>query len=363
MTLAVGRARWALGVGVLSVLAACTTPSGPQRDSRLPDVVSRPESPPQVALVPPSPAKQKLMDDAALLKPMLASRPAQAFLAATADLPPYLPRHGFRHERTRAYVTAEGFADIKADERGLWRRNDFDEDLYWNTRYGSPLPYARLLDVMAQYGLRDLAGQRILDYGYGHIGHLRLMASLGAEVVGVDIDSLLVSLYSLPSDQGVVMGARGRVGSITLVNGKWPAAVARQVADGYDWVISKNTLKRGYVKPDRTGVRAQVDLSVPEAEYLRAVHRVLKPGGKFLIYNISPAQNPADKPYLAHADGRPPFSRTAYEAAGFSILAYDVRDDDFVRGMGRRLGWDKLSPPIDLEKGLFGQYTLVEKRG
>jgi SAM-dependent methyltransferase len=317
-------------------------------------------APPAVAA--PSPARAKLNQEAQALQSIVASSLARSFLAATTQLPVYVPRHGFRHERTRAYLTAQGFEEVKADERGLWRRADFDEDLYWNTRYGSPLVYARVIDIMAEHGMRDLAGQRILDFGYGHIGHLRLMASMGAEAVGVDVDTLLQALYSQPEDQGVVRGPRGRVGSISLVHGRWPAQVARQVADGYDWIISKNTLKRGYVKPDRAGVRAQVDLSVPEAEFLRQVHRSLKPDGKFLIYNISPAQNPPERPYLAHADGRPPFTRAALEAAGFLVIAYDARDDQVVREIGRALGWDRLTPPIDLERGLFGQYTLVQRR-
>jgi SAM-dependent methyltransferase len=353
------RVLWAMAT--VALISAC---------SQLPTVpgTSRPDAYPapgietsRPTVAPPSPSIQRLLDDARSLSPLVRSRPGSQFLNATAELPAFIPRHGWRHERTRAYITTAGYDTVKPDERGLWRRADFDEDLYWNTRYGSPLVYARVIDIMAQHGLSDFAGSRVLDYGYGHIGHLRLMASLGAEVVGVDVDSLLPSLYSLPTDQGIIRGPRGRVGSIQLVNGRWPAQTARQVADGFDWIISKNTLKRGYVKPDRAGVRAQVDLSVPEAEFLRQIHRALKPGGKFLIYNISPAQNPPDKPYLAHADGRPPFTRAALEAAGFQVLAYDVRDDDAARNFGRVLGWDRLSPPIDLERGLFAQYTLVSR--
>jgi hypothetical protein len=58
--------------------------------------------------------------------------------------------------------------------------------------------------------LRDVAGTRILDFGYGTIGHLYLLGSLGADAVGVDVDPLLPALYSQPKDQDRVPGRGGR---------------------------------------------------------------------------------------------------------------------------------------------------------
>jgi len=51
-------------------------------------------------------------------------------------------------------------------------------------------------------------GKRILDFGYGTVGHLRLLASLGADMVGVEVDPLLRALYSAPGDQGAIARAR-----------------------------------------------------------------------------------------------------------------------------------------------------------
>ncbi|HET9480609.1 MAG TPA: hypothetical protein VFP98_02545 [Candidatus Polarisedimenticolia bacterium] len=65
---------------------------------------------------------------------------------------------------------------------------------FLNTRYGSPLAYARALEIVSDSGMTDLSGRRVLDVGYGGIGHLRLMASLGAEFVGVEVDPLLALL-------------------------------------------------------------------------------------------------------------------------------------------------------------------------
>ena len=63
------------------------------------------------------------------------------------------------------------------------RKLTVDERLYYTTRYGSSLAYSRPLELLAGSGLKDIANKRILDYGYGAIGHLRLLVSLGAGVV------------------------------------------------------------------------------------------------------------------------------------------------------------------------------------
>ncbi len=55
--------------------------------------------------------------------------------------------------------------------------------------------------------------------------------------------------------------------------------------------------------------RQLVKLGVEDAAFLAAVRESLKPGGLFIIYNISPAQSPAEdltKPYLPiHRASRP----------------------------------------------------------
>jgi hypothetical protein len=352
-----------LSVAVLGIAGCARTvhegpPQPPPEDFR---AVSVPDGEMAAVRRDDSPYKRRMMREAEALQRLATSPAARAFLDATAELPPYVPRSAWRSERTREYLTDAAYGRLGAEQRTAWKRVDFDEETYWNTKYGSPLAYVRALDLLAAHGLAQFAGQRLLDYGYGTVGHLHLLAMLGAEAVGVDVDSMLPALYSRPGDVGMVRRG-GRSGSVKLVHGKWPgqSEAARAVADGYDWIISKNTLKRGYVKPERGG-RPQVDLGVPETEYLKAVARTLKPGGKLLIYNISPAQNPPDKPYLPHADGRSPFSRAAFEQAGLSVIALDRRDDDAVRAMGRALGWDKLTPALDLDK-VFGLYTLVERR-
>jgi SAM-dependent methyltransferase len=235
---------------------------------------------------------------------------------------------------------------------------------YYNTKYGSPLAYIRPLDLLGDVAINDVAGKRILDFGYGTIGHLRLLASLGADVTGVDVDPLLPALYSSSEDQGVIKNRRGRDGRLRLIDGRFPAnpSVKTAVADGYDLIISKNTLKNGYVHPERpVEKRRLLNLEVDDPGFVRALRDALKPGGWVMIYNITPAPSPPDQPYKNWADGRCPFPRPLWEAAGFEVVAFDRDDSPTIRLIAHVLGWDRGDSPIDLKADLFALYSLMRR--
>ena len=151
------------------------------------------------------------------------SRLARGFLAATAGLPAIRPRTLFLDESTRAYFTESAAGKRTEPERRRLKPVPVDESIYYTTKYGSPLAYVRPIDLLGQAGLDDVWPARVLDFGYGTIGHLRLLAGLGADVTGVDVDPLLPALYSRPEDQGVIKNARGRDGRIRLIDGRFPA--------------------------------------------------------------------------------------------------------------------------------------------
>jgi SAM-dependent methyltransferase len=298
------------------------------------------------------------------LAPLVRSPLAKRFLLATADLPAVPSRTLYRDAAKTTYYSQAQADRLGEDQRKKLTPISLDESFYYNTKDGSPLAYVRPLELLGQAGMGDVAGKRILDFGYGTVGHLRLLASLGAEVVGVDVDPLLPAFYSEPNDQGVVKGRHGRDGRITLVHGRFPAdaAVAKAVGTGYDLILSKNTLKNGYLHPAQpVDKRMLIDLGVTDAAFVRALYAALKPGGKVLIYNICPAPNPADKPYLPWADGRCPFPKALWEDAGFRVLVLDQEDSPAVRKLGQALGWDRGSQAMNLEKDLFAHYTLAEK--
>lgn len=346
------------GCGALLLIllgTACATPrAGDPPQAPAPAPGERPAS---------ATAVQRIQSEATALEEFAGSRMAREFLAATSGLPEIAPRTLHRDGQGRYYSAAEFAALPEAQRAGLTAVKATDQ-VYYTTRYGSPMTYTRPLDVLAGSGFKSMKGQKVLDFGYGYIGHLRLWAMMGADVTGVEVDDLLRALYSDPGDQGAMRGPRGRSGQLRLLHGQYPAdsATAEAVGQGYDLIISKNVLKNGYIHPERpVDPRRLVHLGVDDATFVRTLHAALAPGGLLLIYNISPAPNPPDKEYIPWADGRCPFPREMLEESGFQVLAYNQDDSAAVREMGSLLGWDRGEQPMDLNNNLFAEYTLARR--
>ncbi len=307
----------------------------------------------------------ELRREAAHLRPLIRTPWVRDFLDATANLPHVATRTVlYDSSRTHFFWGSEA-ATLPDTARARLITRSLDEAFYYTTRYGSPLAYARPLELLAGAGVRRPTGLRLCDFGYGTVGHLRLLASLGADMVGIEVDPLLHKLYSLPGDQGGVAAGRGAAGRITLVDGHFPgdSGVAAAVGGGFDVFLSKNTLKNGYLHPERpVDPRRLVHLGVDDTTFVQAIARVLKPGGLAMIYNLCPAPAPPEKPYIPWADGRCPFPRALWTAQGFEVLELDRNDDAAARAMGHALGWDQGEDAMDLEHDLFGSYTLVRKR-
>ncbi|NOT35286.1 MAG: hypothetical protein HOP12_14170 [Candidatus Eisenbacteria bacterium] len=310
-------------------------------------------------------AVAQLRADADSLRPLTRSRLAREFLAATAVLSARAPRTVWRDSaRTRWWNDVEARA-LPDSTRARLVSRELDESFFWNTRYGSPLSYVRALEIAARHGFEDLRGRRVADFGCGMIGQLQLMASRGAEVIGIDVDAMLRVLYSESRDLGEIRGDDGRRGRTRLAIGRWPAepAVVTEVGGGFDLFLSKNTLKNGYLHPaEKVDLRMLVDLGVSDSAFVAALARVVKPGGLVVIYNLSPAPAPPDKPYLPWADGRCPFPRERWEASGFEVLTYDEDDGPAARAMGHALGWDRGDGGMKLESDLFAHVSVFRRR-
>lgn len=307
---------------------------------------------------------QALALEAAAVEPLVESPWVKEFVRGAAHLPKVETRTLYRDPKTRDWYTSTEAETLPPDQRQRLDDATADEQFYYYTKYGSPLAYARALDVLARYGVDDVRGRRILDFGYGSIGQLRLLATLGADVVGVDTDPLLKKLYAEPEDMGIVLGTNGRHGRLTVLSGRWPAEAAMRLGVGrdYDVILSKNTLKNGHLHPaEPVEERMRLQLGCAEDEFVRALFSALKPGGRVLIYNICPAPAPPGKPYIPWADGRSPFSKEQWEAAGFKVVEFNRNDDAAVRKQAHALGWDTGERPMDLENDLFALYTLVER--
>ena len=333
---------------------------------------ARPASPAEIEF---SPTLRRLNNEAAQLQPLAQSDLTRRFLAATIALPTIAPRTAYVNEVSREYFSPSARAALPDVRRTPLAEVQLDEYRYYYTKYGSPLAYLRALEFAYDKNFSDVAGKRILDFGYGSIGQLRLLASLGAQVTGVDPDGYLAALYTDAADQGTIAAAlipnvsrraRGLQGSITLVQGFWPKdpRVLERVGRDYDLILSKNTLKRGYVKPERRAEnkRQQVDLGVSDPVFLKAIFNALAPGGKLVIYNLHPKPAGPKEKYKPLADGHSPFSREQFEKAGLKVVAFDTADHAAARKMGRLLKWDqneKGETIDDLDNNLFALVTIV----
>ena len=312
--------------------------------------------------------KTALCAEAAAVRPLLTTDCARSFVDATAAVPLVVPRILYSDaDQSHWYTLGEKLA-LGLDAQLGFKKHEFDGTFYWNTRYGTPVAYARAIDLAAQRGLQT--GAAIVDFGCGGIGALRLLASNGSRVVGIDVDPMLKKLYSEPEDTGAILSARpgGRSGVLSLEIGPWPAdasladAVRTALPAGVDLFLSKNTLKNGYLHPaEEVDPRRLVHLGVSDEEFVAAVAMALKPGGLFMIYNLCPAPAPAGQPYIPWADGHCPFPPGMLEAAGLQVLDFDVVDDEAARAMGHALGWDQGEGAMNLKDDLFAWFTVARR--
>jgi hypothetical protein len=341
---------------LLVLVTAC---AGPAPSSAPPHL----SPPPRSAVESSDPAILRLRAQAKDLEPLCESALGRAFLAATPLLPPVSER-SIHHDRERTrYLSGPTFAALPEKERSQMVEERGGSELYYETHYGTPLAYARAIDLAGAAGVSSLSGKRVLDFGYGTIGHLRLLAANGADAVGVDVDPFLAALYSESSDQGPFPPGEGATGRVTLVNGRFPAdePARTRVGGGFSLVISKNTLKNGYLHPEGpVSPRAAFSLGVSDDAFVATLRDVLVPDGLVLLYNAGPPPAKAGEPYRPHADGRSPFSRSQWEKGGFQVLAFDQEDSPSFRAMARVFRWDR-EMEIDIETGIFAMYTLVRR--
>ena len=309
----------------------------------------------------PAPSRvAELEAEAKALAPLFKTPLVRDFLGAVPKLPSVQPRTVYR-DSARTHAWSEREAEQLPDSvRSRLVPRVLDENFYYDTRYGSPLAYARALEVLGGNGVKSVRGMRVADFGCGMLGQLRLLAENGATTIGIDVDPLLPALYSEPGDQGAV-----GPGSVTLATGQWPATaeMRKAVGEDLDLFISKNTLKNGYLHPaEQVDPRMLVHLGVSDSEFVAALARSVKKGGRVLIYNLCPAPAPPGKPYIPWADGRCPFPRGMWTAAGFKVLEFDRDDSPAARAMAHALGWDRGEHGMKLDTDLFATWSLFQRR-
>lgn len=305
-----------------------------------------------------------LGEEAEALRPMVETDLARRFLDVADDLTPVEPREIYFRRADRSAMTPAEFEAAPEDERTGYEPMTVDWRQYYGL-YSSPLAWTRPLDVVAQTGFESADGKRIMDFGFGNVGQLRMLASMGADVVGVEIPGIQEAIYSRPEDAGAVGRAPevppGEPGSVALAFGRWPGGEGMRdaVGGGFDLIMSKNVLKLGYIHPEQeVDARMLVDLGVDDEAFVEALWESLAPGGFVLIYNIYPPQ-PEDR-YIPWGHGENPFARSLWESVGFEVVAWNEPDSAGVHAMGRALGWDAQDPE-SFEASFLGMYTMLRR--
>jgi SAM-dependent methyltransferase len=236
-----------------------------------------------------------------------------------------------------------------------------NEDDYYQGRWGSPLAYAQTMAVAERAGATFLPGTRVLDFGFGAPAHLQLWSLMGINAVGVDVDDAGKQLYADKSDTAMPPG------TVSWVYGRFPTdpATTAAVGDGYDLIVSKNTLKKGYVHPSRPAdPKTQLNIGVDDATFLSALHHALKPGGLVVIWNLCPKRAELNEEYVPWAEGENPYTAQQWQDAGFEVLSFDVDDSRATRAMLHAMDFDAPQDEgsvADLERDFFAWFTVAKR--
>jgi 2-polyprenyl-3-methyl-5-hydroxy-6-metoxy-1,4-benzoquinol methylase len=309
------------------------------------------------------PPTEQMMQEAAAIRGQTSSAFAQSLLAGFGCLQPIEPITIYYNKETRTAVSAAEASKLTEEQLKAYTKKDVDTDYYYFTRYGTPVAFVRPMELLGRAGMSKVDGLKLVDFGFGSIGQLHALAAMGADVTGIEVDPIMPIMYA--KEPGKVtrcsVAGKGRDGSINLAYGQFPKdpSVVKKVGTGYDVFISKNTLKHGYIHPEQeVDPRMLVHLDVTDEAFVRAVYDALKPGGFFMIYNLSPAPAKPGEKYIPWADGRSPFTTETFTKVGFKVLAFDVEDSEAARAMGKTFGW---GTDAELATNFFGHYTLAQK--
>lgn len=293
------------------------------------------------------------------MKPLVSSSIAKDFLSAVASLPPVRERVLYR-SKSKALTEREWAALSPAERAGL-ERTVIDDEHYYEGGVADPLHYVRPLDLAATHGTSLSARAKVFDFGYGGVGHLRAMASLGLSITGVEVRAELRALYSAPEDTGRVASTLGRGdGELRLLDGFFPTdpKIKAAVGSGYQLIVAKNTLKKGYIHPDRPAPPEWlIHLGVDDVTFLAAFHDAVAPGGRVMVYNLF-IPIPDDQPFKPMSDGRSPFTKEQWGAAGFEVESFDVDDTAGIQALLEKQAVDSEEDRAERAK-IRALYTLV----
>lgn len=236
----------------------------------------------------------------------------------------------------REVYTLQQSLEFTGDELEDFRQVEYGPKRYYATNYGTPIAYAPALLAAAEAGgFNSFRNKRVLDFGYGQLGQLEMLARCGAAVFGVEADPVIHTLYHATRIGDGVTAEDGTKGSVHLELGEWFSdwRLRERLGGNFDVIIARNVLKRGYVQPDEP-MRGfdPIDIGGEPEDAARAIYNALDDGGVAVVYNLGGgAWHREDGTYNAPADVRDPFGREAWEAAGFEIVHFQSNGSQLMR--------------------------------
>ena len=281
---------------------------------------------------------------------------ARSFVQQLENLPPVSDRTLYRDVTTGKFYRPNQLSVLDETVRARLEAVTVNEHRYYASE--SPLTYIGPLLQMSALGAENLKGRKILDYGYGAIGHLQMLTSMGAEMHGLEISAMREALYT--AEDRVVPAGR-----VSLHHGYFPsdAKVVTALGQDFDWVVARNVLKRRLLEPQGTD-GAEVELGVSHRAFAAAMFRLLSSGGHVLIYNSEYLKAPANTEEADVTRGvQCAIARQGWLDAGFEIVEFDRNDDGPARELARALLWNKPSqgkPGLDLKR-LVARVTLLRR--
>ena len=353
-------------VSALSVLAALAGPGvGAQPlESGVPEVHSLPQD-----------TLARLRGMAETIGEIAVSSTSKAFLAAVDDLEEKPRRFVYYDRGLKRVYTQDEYAQLPAPERRGLQLGGVTSLTYYEgqSRRDFPLYTARHLDLALGdtrfADAENVPGMRVFDLQFATPTVGVLLASMGAEVVGVEDDALATKLYNAPSDEGEIDGADGAPGgSLNLVFGNWPGDedVRREVGGGFDLILIDSTLFKGtYFRPPPRGIGTipvpPPELGASPEQYVDALYQALKPGGRVFFTARTIPQSRQRMAYRPDLDGRFPFERDVVDRAGFRVIAWGQDDSQTLRDLVRRLNSEGINSGAPALAPLYSAYTILEK--
>jgi len=278
--------------------------------------------------------RDRLRQEAEALALLTPSRWARSFLRFGASLAPLAGTTLLRDRQSGQYHARASVGAVSGHARQQLSRRRLADD-FWSHAHGSFLAYARLLSLLEPRSGASLPG-KLLDLGCGAGTQLRALAAAGVHAWGIESSPLFAAFYDLHFQKLHRSPPVWDAGGARIVGGPFSghAAVLGAVGRAFDLVLAKNVLKPGCLRPGH-GQEPQTVLGVQSGRFLRAVRQLLRPGGRFAVYNIYPSADNA----APWARTGPPFARRTWLNAGFDIDVFEEDDSAAIREVALVLGW------------------------